>query len=325
MKKTIIPAVLLLLTVNACQNNNNRADATGVFEAREVIISAESAGVLKRFDVTEGQVLEAGQEIGSIDCTQLGLQKDQISASERALDLRQTEAGPQVQVLSEQIALQESQIATQREQHRVLTIEQARLQKLVAAQAAPAKQLDDVNGQIAILDKQIAAAQAQVKVLRQQMRAQEQTAAIANRGILSEKQPLDVRKAQLDDQMRRCRVVNPFKGTVLTKYAEAYEMAAPGKALYKVANLDKLTLRAYVTGEQLPQIKLGQTVQVSIAQGKEPAKNYTGTITWIADQAEFTPKSIQTKDERANLVYAVKIETPNDGYLKIGMYGDVNF
>jgi len=320
-KHLFLPAIALLLA--ACGQKGNNPDATGIFEAREVIISAESAGVLRQFDVSEGQILEAGQAVGTIDCTQLGLQKDQIIATERALDLRKTESAPQTQIFTEQIGFQESQIVTQREQLRVLQVEQARLQRLVAAQAAPAKQLDDLNGQIAIVEKQIAAAQAQVKVLQQQIRSQEQTIAIANRGMLSEKQPLDVRKAQLDDQIRRCKVVNPFKGTVLTKYAEAYEMATPGKALYKVANLDKLTLRAYVTGEQLPQLKLGQSVQILVGQGNASGKSYTGTITWIADQAEFTPKSIQTKNERANLVYAVKIETPNDGFLKIGMYGDV--
>jgi HlyD family secretion protein len=234
-------------------------------------------------------------------------------------------SGPQNSVIAEQIGLQENQVAVQREQLRVLQKEQGRLQKLVAAQAAPAKQLDDVDGQIAILEKQIASAATQIKVLKQQMQAQEQTAALVNRGILGEKQPLEVRKAQLDDQLRRCKVVNPLKGTVLTKYAEQYEMAAPGKALYKIANLEKMTLRAYITGDQLPQVKIGQQVQIAVAQGTEPSKNYTGTITWIADQAEFTPKSIQTKNERANLVYAVKVETPNDGYLKIGMYGDVTF
>jgi HlyD family secretion protein len=304
----------------SCKNTANVADATGQFEAQEVIISAESAGVLRQFSIAEGQNLTAGQEIGAIDCTQLGLQKDQISATERALDLRKTEAGPQTQILQAQIQAAESQILTQKEQLRVVQIEQSRLQKLVAAQAAPAKNLDDVNGQIAVLEKQIMAAQGQIGVLRQQIQSQNESANIANRGILSEKQPLSVRKAQIDDQINRCRVINPIKGTVLTKYAEQFEMAAPGKALYKIANLENLTLRAYVTGDQLPNLKLGQTVKINVA-----GKDYSGKISWISDKAEFTPKSIQTKNERANLVYAVKIEAPNDGFLKIGMFGDVNF
>jgi HlyD family secretion protein len=309
----------------ACGNPKNDYDATGIFEAREVIISAEASGVLQKFNVSEGQTLAAGQEVGNIDCTQLGLQKDQIVASERALDLRQTESAPQNRVLQEQISLQQSQIATQREQLRVAKVEQDRMQKLVAAKAAPAKQLDDVNGQIAVLEKQIASAQVQVKVLQQQIQSQDQSAAIANRGILSEKQPLNVRKAQLDDQIRRCTVINPFKGTVLSTYAEAFEMAAPGKPLYKVANLDTLTLRAYILGEQLPLIKIGQAVTVQVSQGDGSVKPYAGMLTWISDKAEFTPKTIQTRDERANLVYAVKIATPNDGFLKIGMYAEVKF
>lgn len=312
----------LSLLIMACGKKQTAYDATGVFEAQEVVISAEAAGVLRQFNINEGQQVAAGQQVGLIDCDQLSLQKDQITATERALQLRQTEAGPQVRVLNEQIALQESQIATQREQLRVLKVEQNRVQKLVTAQATPAKQLDDVNGQIAVLEKQIASAQQQIGVLRQQITAQEQSAAIANRGILSEQQPLGVRKAQLDDQINNCKVINPLKGTILTKYAEAFEMAAPGKALYKVANLDTLTLRAYITGDQLPAVKIGQSVQVTIGDG---GQTYAGTVTWIADKAEFTPKTIQTRDERANLVYAIKVRTPNDGSLKVGMFGDVKF
>ncbi len=323
MKNTIY--IALVISMFACGKNNGNHDASGIFEAQEVIISAESAGVLQRFSVQEGQQLKAGQEVGAIDCQQLSLQKDQIFANERALDLRQTESGPQTQVLKEQIALQESQIATQKEQWRVIQVEQTRLKKLVAAQAAPAKQLDDVNGQMAILEKQIAAAQRQIGVLNQQIKSQDQNTALINRGILSEKQPLGVRKAQLDDQLRRCKIVNPINGTVLSKYVEGFEMAAPGKALYKIANLDTLTLRSYVTGDQLAAIKIGQTVKVQIGQGDANPKDYAGIITWVSDKAEFTPKSIQTKNERANLVYALKISTPNDGFLKIGMYGDVFF
>lgn len=326
MKKIIFfGAFALLFTVFACQKGGKPADASGQFEAQEIIISAEAAGVLRQFSVAEGQSLAAGQEVGSIDCTQLDLQKAQVSASERALNLKKTEAGPQTQILAEQIRSAEAQILTQKEQLRVVQIEQMRVKKLVAGQAVPSKNLDDVNGQVAILEKQIAASEAQIKVLWQQIQSQNESAGILNRGILSEKQPLAVRKAQLDDQIRRCRVVNPLRGTVLTKYAEQFEMAAPGKALYKVANLEKLTLRAYVTGDQLPGLKLEQPVKISVVQQGGEAKEYAGKINWIADKAEFTPKSIQTKSERANLVYAVKIEVPNDGFLKIGMYADVNF
>jgi HlyD family secretion protein len=323
MYKYIILLNILLLF--ACKSKTLNPDATGVFEAKEVIVSAEATGVLKQFNVEEGATLEAGQTIGNIDCAQLSLQKAQVEASGQALLLRKTEAAPQTKIVTEQISLQEKQIAAQREQLRVIQVEQARVQRLVTAQAAPAKQLDDINGQVAVLEKQIAAAQTQIAVLRQQIQSQEETAAIANRGIMSEQKPLQVREAQLDDQLRRCTVINPIKGTVLTKYAEAFEMTAPGKALYKIANIDMLTLRAYITGEQLPLLKIGQTVKVIIAQGQSEPKTYTGTVRWVASEAEFTPKSIQTREERANLVYAVKIETPNDGFLKIGMYADVFF
>ncbi len=323
MKYTILLVSLALLLFAACGKKGKKADATGIFEAQEVIISAEASGVLKQFAVEEGQSLAAGQQVGAIDCDQLGLQKDQVSASEQALELRKTEAAPQNQVTLQQVELQQAQITTQREQLRVLQVEQFRLQKLVAAKAAPSKQLDDVNGQVAILEKQIAASQTQVKVLEQQIQSQNQSAAIANRGILSEKQPLNVRKAILDDQIRRCKVVNPITGTVLSKYAEAFEMTAPGKALYKIANLDTLTLRAYFTGNQLPGLKIGQPVNVLVSQQDAPAKTVSGVIIWISDKAEFTPKTIQTLDERANLVYAVKIRAPNDGFLKIGMYAEI--
>lgn len=323
--KNITLITLLIAFASACANKGHDHDATGIFEAQEVIISAEAAGVLRQFNIQEGQQVKAGQQVGAIDCGQLDLQKAQVSATENALELRQTEAAPQVRVLNEQITLQQSQIAAQREQLRVVQVEQARLQKLVAAKAAPAKQLDDVNGQVAVMEKQIAAAETQVRVLQQQVKAQEESAGIINRGILSEKQPLNARKAQLDDQIRRCAVFNPIKGTVLSKYVEAHEMATPGKALYKVANLDTLTLRAYINGEQLAQVKLGQSVKVMLVQGDAPAKEYRGTITWVSDKAEFTPKTIQTRNERANLVYAIKIATPNDGYLKIGMYAEVKF
>ncbi|MFM2267516.1 MAG: hypothetical protein RL757_957 [Bacteroidota bacterium] len=315
-------AVAILLT--ACQNKTIAPDATGIFEADEVIISAESAGVLKKFDVAEGQKLTAGQLVGQIDCDQLSLQKAQIEASAKAMNLRQAESAPQTKVFGEQIAVQNQQILTQREQLRVLEIEQRRIARLVAAEAAPAKQLDDINGQIAVLEKQIAAAQVQINVLQQQIKSQEQTTAVVNRGVLSEQEPLRVRGAQIADQMRRCNITNPVSGVVLSKYAAAFEMAAAGKPLYKIANLDQLSLRAYVTGNQLPNIKIGQEIVVKVAQSDGKMKDYKGKITWISDKSEFTPKSIQTKDERANLVYAIKIVTPNDGFLKIGMYADVD-
>lgn len=322
--KHITPILGLLLSFAACKSATDTADASGVFEANEVIISAEATGVLRQFGIAEGQQLQANQQIGSIDCTQLDLQVQQVTASQQALNLRRTDAGPQVQVIEAQIPVQESQIAAQKEQLATLETEQQRLQRLVAAKAAPAKQLDDINGQVSVLKKQLAAAQAQLQVLRQQSKAQKETADIANRGITSEHNPLEARKAQLHDQRSKCTVLNPVKGTVLSKYMEQYEMAVAGKPMYKIANLDTLVLRAYFTGDQLAQVKLGKQVQVLLRQGDIDTKTLSGTVSWVSEQAEFTPKTIQTVDERANLVYAVKIAVPNpQGEAKIGMYADV--
>jgi HlyD family secretion protein len=183
--------------------------------------------------------------------------------------------------------------------------------------------LDDISGQIDVLKKQIEAAKSQVNVLERQISAQNSIVNIQNRGILSEKKPLEKRAKQLDDQIARTRITNPMQGTVLTKYAEQGEITTIGKAIYKLADMSKMTLRAYIQGSQLGQFKINQKVKIRIDDGKDKYRNMEGTVTWISEKAEFTPKTIQTKDERANLVYAIKISVPNDGYLKIGMYGEV--
>ena len=265
----------------------------------------------------------AGQQVGTIDCQNLGLQKAQVEASMDALAQKQNDAGPQTQILKEQLISQNAQIATQREQLRVMDKERARLQNLVKAEAIPSKQLDDVIGQMDILKKQIAAMEAQTAVVKQQIKSQEQQVGIQNRGILSEKKPLQERIAQIQDQMNRCTITNPINGTVLTKYAETNEVTGMGKPLYKIADLSAMVLRAYISGDQLSKFKTGQTVKVFIDNGKEEYKELSGVVEWIATKAEFTPKTIQTKDERANLVYATKIKVKNDGFLKIGMYGEV--
>jgi HlyD family secretion protein len=212
--------------------------------------------------------------------------------------------------------LLQDQLAVQQSQLRTLERERTRTSNLVQADAATGKQLDDINAQIDVLQKQI-------RVTQQQIKVQQSNVGTQNRGILSEANPLEKRVAQLNDQLAKATIVNPVAGTVLTKYAETGEYTAPGKALYKIADLSWLTLRAYISGSQLSQIKLNQPVKVFVDQGAEEYKTLTGTITWISDKAEFTPKTIQTKEERANLVYAVKVRVKNDGYLKIGMYGEV--
>lgn len=316
-------SLFLLLGFAGCKSSDQDFDASGVFEADEVIISSEAVGKILRFDVEEGTELKAGQVIGSVDCKNLSLQKAQVEAGISALGQKTNDAAPQTQIVREQLISQQRQIATQREQLRILERERKRIDNLVKAEAVPAKQLDDVEGQIDILKKQIEATESQVSVLNQQIKSQQQQVAIQNRGVLSERKPLEERIAQMDDQLQRCTITNPIDGTVLIKYAAANEVTATGKALYKIANLSTLTLRAYITGDQLGKIKLNQPVKVFVDNGKDAYKEVSGTVTWIASKAEFTPKTIQTKDERANLVYAAKIKVKNDGYLKIGMYGEV--
>lgn len=315
----------LVLGISACKSSKDDFDATGVFEAEEVIVSAESNGKLINFNVSEGDNLKIGQEIGQIDCQNINLQKAQTQASIAALKMKQNEASPQIQILEKQIESQKAVLATQKEQIIILQKEQKRLQNLVKAEAVPTKQLDDVEGQIEILKKQMESTQSQIAVINQQMASQKEQVAIQNRGILSESQPLQVRVSQIEEQLGHCKIINPIEGTVLVKYAEAQEVTGMGKPLYKIANLSTMTLRAYIAGTQLGQVKVNQPVKIFIDNGKDSYKEMQGTISWISSKSEFTPKTIQTKDERANLVYAAKIKVKNDGFIKIGMYGEVKF
>ena len=315
----------LIFGLAACKSSKDDFDATGVFEAEEVIVSAEAAGQLTNFTISEGDVLKVGQTIGEVDCQNIDLQKAQVQASIAALKLKQNEASPQTQILAKQIESQKAVFATQKEQLSVLEKEKSRIQKLVKAEAVPTKQLDDINGQIDILKKQLESTQSQIGVFTQQIASQNEQVKLQNRGILSETQPLQVRISQIEEQLGHCKVINPIDGTVLVKYAEAQEVTGMGKPLYKIANLETMTLRAYIVGTQLGQVKVNQPVKVFIDNGKDSYKEMTGTISWIASKAEFTPKTIQTKDERENLVYAAKIKVKNDGFIKIGMYGEVKF
>ncbi|WP_026995239.1 HlyD family secretion protein [Flectobacillus major] len=308
MKKHII-VISFACSLISCQKNTDQSDASGTFEANETIISSEIGGKILTLNINEGDTLAAGQKVGQIDMLNLTIQKEQIESSIESLPQKFNDPTAPIKVL-------ENQIDVQKEQLRILEKEHRRITNLVKSEAAPSKQLDDIEGQIALVKKQI-------QVLSSQITAQKTQVALQNRGINSEKAPLEKRVAQLNDQISRANIVNPIKGTVLTKYAETYEVTAPGKALYKIADLSTLTLRAYLSGSQLPKVKLNQTVKVLVDNGTDSFKELTGQIYWIADKAEFTPKTIQTKEERANLVYAVKIRVKNDGYLKLGMYGEI--
>lgn len=310
MKHIKLTAVVFTtLVFNACKNADNGHDATGTFEADEVVVSSELAGKLLSFNVQEGMQLAKDSVVGVVDAKNIALQQEQVEASIKALGEKTADVNPQIRLLKNQEAVQQSQLDN-------LLHEKTRVENLLKADAATGKQLDDINAQIDVVRKQIA-------VTQQQIAVQQSNISTQNRGILSEKDPLQKRVAQLQDQAQRANIVNPLSGTVLTKYAEEGEITAAGKALYKIADVSYLNLRAYVTGLQLPQIKLGQEVTVLIDNGEKGYKEYKGQITWIADKAEFTPKTIQTKEERANLVYAIKVKVKNDGYLKIGMYGEV--
>jgi len=303
-----ITAIASLLIIS-CNRSESDFDASGTFEADETIVSSEMPGKILSFNVEEGMRLPKDSIVGSVDATNIDLQQQQVEASIHALNEKTANVNPQVELLQNQLAVQQSQLDN-------LLHERTRIENLLKSDAATPKQLDDINSQIDVVKKSMAVTQQQINVKKNDIATQ-------NRSILSEAEPLKKRVAQLEDQQQRANIVNPVTGTVITKYAEAGEITSSGKALYKIADLSELNLRAYVTGVQLPAIKLGQQVKVMIDQGEKKYKEYTGNIIWISDKAEFTPKTIQTKEERANLVYAIKVKVKNDGFLKIGMYGEV--
>ncbi|AWK02947.1 HlyD family secretion protein [Flavobacterium crocinum] len=295
MKKILYIAITTILI--SCSNNKNDFDATGTFEAVETIIPAEASGIIKELKVEEGNNLKEGQVVGYIDTIQLELKKEQLLAQIKATQSRKPDAKTQLDVYREELKLAK--------------IDQQRVQNLVNADAATRKQLDDANSKVSVIQKQITALQTSLD--------------ISTTGIDDETQTLKVQISQINDQLAKSKIVNKTNGTVLTKYAETGEMATIGKPLYKIADLSVITLRVYVTGDQLPQIKINQKVKIFTDATKDTYKEHEGIVEWISDKAEFTPKTIQTKEERANLVYAVKIRVKNDGYLKIGMYGEIKF
>jgi len=309
--KIYVPVLMTVALLFSCNGNDMKHDATGVFEADEIIVSAELGGKILSFYAEEGDTLSKGSTAAVIDATNLTLQKEQVEASINSLKEKTNDVEPQIRLLEEQVRVQQSQLAT-------LEKEKSRFENLVKADAATPKQLDDIQAQLDVVRKQL-------NVTKQQMEVQRSQVGTQNRSVLSEKEPLQKRVAQLEDQVSRSNVINPVGGTVLITYVHAGEVTGAGKPLYKIADLSYVLLRAYITGQQLTQVKLGQQVSVLVDDGDKTYKTYSGTISWISDKAEFTPKTIQTKEERANLVYAVKIKVPNDGYLKIGMYGEVLF
>jgi len=311
MKKLLTIVFLLAVLFSSCNKNKLKTDASGVFESDEVIVSAKQGGQILSFPVKEGDVIRKDAIVGNIDMSNTILQKQEVQATIRSLAEKTTNPRPQLELVARQLAVQQSQLSQQLR-------EKTRTENLLKGDAATQKQLDDINAQIDQLKKQIA-------VTKQQIALDQSNIAAGNRTVFSQKDPLEKSAAQIQNQINQGKIVNPINGTVLTKYALEGEMTTMGKALYKIADLDTLTLRAYVTGSQLTGIKLGQHVKVYTDDGAKNYKEYPGQVSWISDQSEFTPKTIQTKEERANLVYAVKIRVKNDGYLKLGMYGEVKF
>ncbi|MBS1776167.1 MAG: HlyD family efflux transporter periplasmic adaptor subunit [Bacteroidetes bacterium] len=289
--------IAIAIIMSACNDNKVSYDASGSFEAEETIISSEATGTIKRLEIEEGQTLEAGQNIGFIDSLQLYLKKRQLEAQVIAILGKKPNIPVQLSALQEQLKTTEK--------------EKIRITNLVKGDAATTKQLDDIN--------------AQIEVLKKQIEAQQSTLSISSEGIGKDIVPLQVQIEQLNDQLAKCNIINPTNGTVLAKYAETNEMTAIGKPLYKIADLSNIILRAYISGNQLTQVKLNQKVKVHTDDGKGGYKETEGIIIWINDKAEFTPKTIQTKDERANMVYAIKVKVKNDGAYKIGMYGEISF
>ena len=296
MNKISFLTLAALLWLSSC-TQKSKYDASGTFETEETIISAEGTGRIKEFNIQEGQTLKAGDYVGFIDTAQLAFNKRNMEAQIQAGLSKRPDIATQVAAL--QVQLQ----TAQREQNRI--------SNLVKADAATQKQLDDQTSMVAQIQKQID--------------AQMSTLDISTQSINKETVPIKALIGQISDQISKCYLINPVNGTVLAKYARVDEEATPGKPLYKIADVSSLILRAYITNDQFSQLKLGQKVNVFIDSTAGSSKKYEGVVTWISDKAEFTPKTIETKDERANLVWAVKITVKNDGFLKIGMYADINF
>lgn len=295
--KRIWVLICLACTIVACHQQEKTYDATGTFEATETTVYAEQSGSLMSFNVNEGDEIELGSEIGLVDTTQLWLKIKQLEATKH--------------VYSSQKPDMEKQIAATRQQLAKAQQEQKRYKELVADGAAPSKMLDDAQSQVQVLQKQL---NAQVSSLNTQVST-----------INSQIATTNVQVRQLYDQLRKCHVKAPIKGCVLEKYVERGEFVTTGKPLLKMADTNNMFMRTYVTSAQLQDIKIGQQVTVFADYGNDQRKTYQGKVTWISNRSEFTPKTILTNDERADLVYAVKIAVKNDGFIKIGMYGEVKF
>lgn len=296
MKSEILKSILILSFLSfSCSNNEKKADAYGNFETKEIIVSAEVNGKIIELNLEEGDKIEAGRIIGYIDTIQLHLKRKQLLSAMNALRAKTQDVQAQLDVLIQK----KSNIIREKE----------RLEKLLNDNAATQKQYDDISGELLAIEKQIIATRKQLET--------------TNRGIVSEIGPLEVQVEQINDQIEKSKIVSPISGTILNKYVEEGELAAYGKPLFKVADIENMILKAFISGSQLASVKIGDKVNVLIDDEKVGSFAYEGTIIWISDKSEFTPKIIQTKEDRVNLVYAIKVAVKNDGKIKIGMPGEM--
>ena len=294
--KTLLPKILYVVGLSllmGCSIQEEKSDAYGNFEAREIILSAQMQGELLSLDLEEGQTLEQGTTVGWIDTSMLAVKRQQLLAQKSSLAAR--------------LANIRAQEAVQAEQIENLQTEKDRIQRLLEDEAATPQKYDNIQGQLRVAEKRL-----------QSIRTQRQS-------VYAERQVLNTRLNEVQTQIEKCRITNPIKGTVLEKYLEPSEVAVPGKAIYKIADLSEMILRVYISGAQLPHIEIGQQVEVRIDENSEENQSLAGTVSWISSKAEFTPKIIQTKEERVDLVYAVKVRVQNEGSIKIGMPGEINF
>jgi HlyD family secretion protein len=292
MKNLFLTTTLIIL-VTSCSTNDERSDAFGNFEAETVIVSSESSGKIIRINVEKGQKIDRGFVAAVTDTVQLHLKLEQIKAQKEAVNSNKQSIRAQIDILEEQ--------------KKNMVVDKKRVEDMVKDGAATQKKLDDINGQIAVIEKQIAHTKTQIISVNKELNV------------------LETQQQATEDMLDRCTIVSPANGTVIETYIEQGELASPGKAVFKIADLDEMILKVYVTGAQLPDIRIGQKVKVIVDKNAKENQSFEGKITWISSEAEFTPKIIQTKEERVKLVYAIKVKVQNDGTLKIGMPGEIRW
>ena len=319
--KLLIPLLLL----SSCYQSKLEFDAAGTFEAREILISSEQSGKVLEFRFEEGQQVNLGDTIAVIDDEALRLQELQVLARLASLQSKLAEAYPQILVLRNQKEVAKANLSALNTQVEVLAKERNRIKTLFESEAATEQQFDELDGKLKILNQNVISAEKQIEVIDAQISAAKQNTNLQNRAILSEVEPIEAQLDLIRNQISRTIIISPAEGTLLTKYIEAGEIAIMGKPLAMIADLELIELRSFVSGDQLSSISIDQDVNVYIDKNEKEYYQYPGTISWISDKAEFTPKSIQTKNERSNLVYACKVRVKNDGKIKIGMYGELSF